>query len=791
MIVGEAPGFEDERRGEFLCGAPGALLTNILHSIGLSRASCFVTSVCRVRPPGGDISLWLSENKKNPFPGEWIFHKDSWIHPHVKAGMDKLEQELALVQPRIVLALGNLALWSLTGYSGVGKWRGSRIETPRFTVIPALHPSAILRQMDLAPVFQMDLRRVKNLLEGTQKPQELVTEVAPSFIQASSRLRELLAQADLGPLTLAGDIETRAKFITCWGVAWTPTNSLTIPFITANPDFPFYWSADEEAELVYLINQLHRHPSITWLGQNYLYDCQYYHRHWLALPRKVIDTMIGHHSIYSTMRKGLDFLSSMYCRDHVYWKDESKDWDPSVGEKQLWAYNGKDCCATFEAGMEILETKKKLGLDQHFAFQQELFFPVLRMMIRGVRINHAERKRLRGELIQAALLRQDRINYLVGHELNPKSPKKVMEFFYSDMKIPGIKALATDKLTVNSQALSAIATREPLLRPLCQALAESRSIGVFLSTFIEAELDDDHRMRCSFSIAGTDSYRFSSSQNAFNSGMNLQNIPKETKQKVAAKDYIELPNIRKLFIPDPGYEFFDLDLDRADLQVVVWEAEDADLKFALREGLDMHLFNAAQVWGLKAPVDELKESHPNYKEHKARFGKWRQLAKAAVHATNYGVGDRKLAMTLGITVHQASQFRAKWFAAHPGILAWHKRTEEQGTKRGYIQNILGARYYILGRFDLPAALAWTPQSVVGGVINRGLINIDRGEQAGEHKIQVLLQVHDSLAGQYPIAEREKSLAALAKACAVEVPYSDPLIIPTGIQTSPESWGACK
>lgn len=431
-------------------------------------------------------------------------------------------------------------------------------------------------------------------------------------------------------------------------------------------------------------------------------------------------------------------------------------------------------------------------LESHFTFQQDLFGAVLRMMLRGCRLDHGRRSALRKELLEAAVYRQDLLNFMAGHPLNPKSPKQLMRFFYEDLALPGIKHLTRGNLTTDSAALDTIATRYPILLPLCQTIAELRSIGVFLSTFIEAEPDIDGRMRSSFSIAGPTTYRFSSSENAFGSGMNLQNLPVGEKEKIkGASNYIKLPNIRELFIPDPGYVFFDMDLDRADLQVVVWEADDSDLKMALRRGLDMHIFNAMAVYDLDIPIDELVESHPRYPEHKRRYAKQRQLAKAAVHATNYGVGDRKLAMTLGITVHEASRFRSKWFGAHPGVKRWHQRTEEQATRKGFIENRFGARLYIWGSLDLPEALAWAPQSTVAGVINRGLLAIDRAEQRGETSIQLLLQVHDSLAGQFPAAEQDASIAALRNLASIPIPYDDPLIIPVGIATSSESWGKCK
>jgi DNA polymerase-1 len=275
--------------------------------------------------------------------------------------------------------------------------------------------------------------------------------------------------------------------------------------------------------------------------------------------------------------------------------------------------------------------------------------------------------------------------------------------------------------------------------------------------------------------------------------MNLQNVPVGEKIKIKDPNYIKLPNVRKLFIPDPGKEFFDMDLDRADLQVVTWEADDTNMKQALRMGLDLHCVNACDIFNIKGiPYDELNEKHPNYKEHRGRIGEAnRGKAKAGVHATNYGVGDGKLAQSLGISISEAGVFRGRWFGVHPGIRRWHLRTETNATRYGFIENKFGARLYLFGRFNLPEFLGWLPQSTVAGVINRALVNIDKAHEIGDCPAELLGQVHDSLFGQYPIATKVSTLKTLRDLSEIIIPYDDPLIIPVGFKTSIESWGDCK
>jgi DNA polymerase-1 len=364
------------------------------------------------------------------------------------------------------------------------------------------------------------------------------------------------------------------------------------------------------------------------------------------------------------------------------------------------------------------------------------------------------------------------------------------KLFYEDLQIKPVISKAKKGIpahvTCDDKALEIIMQREPITRPLIRAIQEYRSLGVFLSTFVLAKLDYDKRMRCSYNICGTETYRFSSSKNPFESGTNLQNIPKGNEEE---GDRLNLPNVRKLFVPDNGYTFFDMDLDRADLQVVVWEADDPELKSALHLGVDMHLLNAYTLAGKSLPpLEELCETHEKYSSHRIPFKKERQLAKSFIHGTNYGGGARTMAVAAGVTVHQADKFQQLYFGKYPGLKDWHERTLAQLTKHRFVQNAFGYRRYYFDRTDglLPEALAWIPQSTVANVINRAWVEIYKNLP----EVQVLLQVHDSLAGQFPTREKARLLPLMLQHSRITVPYDDPLVIPVGIKTSELSWGSC-
>ena len=236
---------------------------------------------------------------------------------------------------------------------------------------------------------------------------------------------------------------------------------------------------------------------------------------------------------------------------------------------------------------------------------------------------------------------------------------------------------------------------------------------------------------------------------------------------------INLPNTRKMFIPDPGKMLIDVDLERADAQVVAWEAGDEKLKAAFRAGADVHTTNAADAFQIaEEAVTKLQ----------------RQQAKIGVHATNYGAKPETVAEHTNMTLAEAILFQNNWFGAHPKILDWQENTKTELHKnKGTFRNVFGYEITFFDRLDIKRfheALSWRPQSVVAIVTNIGLCNIDENLP----EVQLLMQNHDSLLMQTDISNCPNIYTEIERQMAIEVPYNDPLIISTGLSISDKSWG---
>jgi DNA polymerase-1 len=566
------------------------------------------------------------------------------------------------------------------------------------------------------------------------------------------------------------DIENRCNHIACIGIGISRLEAMCIPLMSATK-VEGYWDLEEETAIIVRLVKILKEKAIV--GQNFIHDMQYLARDWGAKCNLVMDTMLAQHVMYSHMQKALYFLSSLYCAYHTFWKDEGKDWTPDLPEEQFWGYNCKDCVTTFEIATEITEVLQKAGMWKQFREQQDRIYPIaFEAMLRGVKIDQRLRSEFGDQLMESMGEVEQWFVDVLGFKLNPRSTAQMQGLFYEDFKCKRQFNRKTKSVSLDEDALDNISAMNPELKPLCHYIKTYRSLGVFLGTFVHAKLDPDNRMRCSYKTATVETYRWASAKSAFDTGTNLQNIPRnrDPDEKVIIPDwqkdpFIEFPGIRRMFIPDEGKFLADFDLARADAQVVAWEADDPILKQMFREGVDLHTINAKEL------------------------GVTRQLAKNGVHMVNYGVHAPTMAISLGITVAEAEKFIKRWFEVHPQIKEWHRRTEAQlYSKLHMVENKFGYRRYYFDRPEhlLPEALAWVPQSTVGLVINYGAANI----RETLPWVQILLQVHDSLVVQFDktdFARRNEIREKLR----ITIPYDDPLVIDVGMKISDKSWGDCE
>jgi DNA polymerase len=146
MVVGEAPGEQEDLRGEPFVGPAGELLTKILGAIQLTRESVYICNVLKHRPPGN----------RNPMPDE------------VRACAPFLQRQIDLVQPKMILAFGAFAAQSLLGSKlAIGKLRQQIHWYQGIPLVATYHPAALLRNDAWKRPTWEDVKLARRVLDAT------------------------------------------------------------------------------------------------------------------------------------------------------------------------------------------------------------------------------------------------------------------------------------------------------------------------------------------------------------------------------------------------------------------------------------------------------------------------------------------------------------------------------------------------------------------------------------------------------------------------------------------------
>ncbi|GIU91258.1 MAG: uracil-DNA glycosylase [Acidimicrobiia bacterium] len=153
MLVGEAPGRNEDLQGEPFVGAAGRLLNRFLGEIGIEREEVYIANVLKCRPP----------NNRDPLPDE------------VESCKPFLREQLRLIDPQVVLTLGNFATRLLLKTdAGIGRLRGKAYRWWREkTLIPTYHPAAALRGGDrIVEAMRFDFALVRQALDGAARSED-------------------------------------------------------------------------------------------------------------------------------------------------------------------------------------------------------------------------------------------------------------------------------------------------------------------------------------------------------------------------------------------------------------------------------------------------------------------------------------------------------------------------------------------------------------------------------------------------------------------------------------------
>lgn len=274
---------------------------------------------------------------------------------------------------------------------------------------------------------------------------------------------------------------------------------------------------------------------------------------------------------------------------------------------------------------------------------------------------------------------------------NFNSPKQMGEFFYTSpfgLKLKPLKhtdsgAPSTDEESIEHlQKLDKSGFMEQLL--LHRGLVKLDSTYI---SGIHPLLDHVDRVHANFKIHGTVTGRLSCGD------PNLQNIPRDTTSS----------DIKKMFIPPPGYLLLEVDYSQAELRVVAELAKDKVMIDIFKRNYNIHVATACKVNHCLERYDEIKAiikkgdalSGDELKDPKNKdilfWLKQKKRAKTINFGILYGQGAKKLSVELECTEDEAEDIIAQWFKAYPGVKRWIKNQQKFCKKHEYVTNMFGRK----------------------------------------------------------------------------------------------------
>jgi uracil-DNA glycosylase family 4 len=154
MLIGEGPGFHEDRLGRPFVGAAGKFLEELLGSIGLTREDVYITNVVKCRPPGN----------RDPQQEE------------IEACRPYLDRQIELIRPRVVVTLGRFSMQRYFPGASISRIHGQAKRVGNVIYYPMFHPAAALHQPRWRPLVEEDTLKIPVLLAGLEDVEEAQPE---------------------------------------------------------------------------------------------------------------------------------------------------------------------------------------------------------------------------------------------------------------------------------------------------------------------------------------------------------------------------------------------------------------------------------------------------------------------------------------------------------------------------------------------------------------------------------------------------------------------------------------
>ena len=394
--------------------------------------------------------------------------------------------------------------------------------------------------------------------------------------------------------------------------------------------------------------------------------------------------------------------------------------------------------------------------DLLFEMELPLANVLAKMEIAGIKVKVETLKAMQAE--NEVLIEQltKEIYELAGQEFNINSPKQLGTILFEDMGLPLEYTKKTK--TGYSTAVDVLERLAPIA-PIVSKILDYRQITKLQSTYVIGLQDailEDGKIHTRYVQDLTQTGRLSSTD------PNLQNIPVRLEQGRL---------IRKAFVPSlENSVLLASDYSQIELRVLAHISQDQHLIEAFQQGADIHTSTAMRVFG----IEKAEDVTPND----------RRNAKAVNFGVVYGISDFGLSNNLGISRKAAKNYIDTYFERFPGIKNYMETIVREARDKGYVETLykrrrelpdINSRNFNVRNFAERTAINSPIQGSAADILKVAMINLDKALTDAGLSTRMLLQVHDEIVLEVPMAELETVKAMVKETMESAIQLSVPLI----------------
>lgn len=707
-----------------------------------------------------------------------------------------LAEEVKSINPNIIVPMSELSFNFLANLNGIYKFRGSllpcRPDLPtKSKILPVLGVYPYINQdYKLHFISRLDFTKVGKNIDNLEPFKDENVWIVKNAQELSNYINRSLPTCDF----LVFDIETYYSIPTCISLCFNNTESATVPILDSKIGL------GERSVMVKLVADLLA-SNIPKVNQNIKFDWKKLTKFNFNVNKVVGDTLLATSCLYCEFPKNLGFLTSIYT-DMPYFKDEGKQFDPHIPNRdRLYLYCAKDSLATHriysQQQAELIETGTKAVYDKLI----EILPLYKRMEERGILIDQTVRKELIAKYEVLFNIQVYKVRSLINRdEFNPLSSVQCGKLVYDDLGFTatrGVKHTKAGNPSTDEESLEILIWKgggsnqaNEILKTLIN-IRKLKKVLEYLNTPIHA----DDRLRCEFNLAGSENGRTTASVTtdqilsfdykkkkvsikAIDLGRSFQTIAKHGFE-IDGEEYGK--DLRRIFIPSPGYCFVECDLSQAEARVDCVLASDFDFLPIFDGPIGIHRLTGSWLFN-KLPEEIIKGSR-EYHE-----------SKTARHAGERNMTEDRLMMMIHKSLKECTQILRTFHGRQPKIReVFHQEVKLclQSGKCLVAPN--GRRRDFFGRYDkdqINEGISFLPQAIVTDYLKNGLFrtftNVINAEPIAE--------AHDGFLAEVPLELKETYAREFKKNTEVEIDFIScslsrdyKLVIPMECEWSETNW----